>query len=93
MLLMRSGIDRFVPWSKLLACAMILALVWLQTLPWLSRQSAIHRSIERNERLGIDPSAKFYTEMPGMPDFYDRIEGARRRHSEDFWLPVASEAR
>jgi hypothetical protein len=91
--LMRSGIDRSVQWSKLLACAAIFTLVWLKALPWLSRLPAIHRSIERNEHLGIDPCAKFYTELPGMPDFYDQTDGARRRHREAFWLPVPGEAR
>jgi hypothetical protein len=70
--------------SNLVACTAIIALVWLCALPRLGRQPAIQHSIERNESLGIDPSAKFYTELPGMPDFYDRTDSARRRNAAAF---------
>ena len=46
----------------------------------------VRRYIEHNQSLGIDPCAKFYTEMPGMPDFYDQTDTARRRGREAFGL-------
>jgi len=70
--------------TPFLAWTAIIALVWLCALPLLGSRPAIQRSIERNESLGIDPSAKFYTELPGMPDFYDRTDSARRRHAAAF---------
>jgi hypothetical protein len=82
----RSENDRLRGWCGLLACVAIAALVWLVALPSLASRPAIQRYIEQNEALGIDPSAKFYTELPGMPDFYDRTDSARRRHREAFGL-------
>ncbi|HEX4147221.1 MAG TPA: hypothetical protein VHY91_27235 [Pirellulales bacterium] len=72
------------PFSRFLACGAIIALVWLGALPLLGRQPAIRHHVERNQSLGIDPSAKFYTELPGMPDFFDRTDTARRQHAATF---------
>jgi hypothetical protein len=71
-------------WANLLASAVIIALVWLCALPLLGSRPAIQHYIERNESLGIDPSAKFYTELPGMADFFDRTDTARRRNAAAF---------
>jgi len=71
-------------WAKLLAWSAVIALVWLCGLPLLGSRPAIRDYIHANESLGIDPSAKFYTELPGMPDFYDRTDSARRRHAAAF---------
>ena len=35
--------------------------------------------IAHNEQRGINPGAKFYTELPCMPAIYDRVERARQR--------------
>ena len=78
------AIDRFRPWSRLLVSMAVIATVWLVGLPHLGQQPSIRRYIDANESLGIDPSAKFYTELPGMPAFYSRIEDARRRDPRAF---------
>jgi hypothetical protein len=70
--------------ATLVAFSAIVALIWLGALPLLGSRPAIQRYIERNESLGIDPSAKFYTELPGMPDFFDRTDTARRQNSVAF---------
>ncbi len=51
--------------------------VWLAVLPWIGRQPTIREMTARNERLGIDPCAKFYTELPCMPGIYDRAQRHR----------------
>jgi hypothetical protein len=73
-------------WTKLLLASAAVAVVWLGALPLLGRRPAMHDYIERNQSLGIDPSAKFYTELPGMPDFFDRTDSARRRGRGAFGL-------
>ena len=58
-------------------CLAALAVVWLGLLPLLGRHPEIDAHIRRNERLGIDPSAKFYTELPAMPELYEHVQHRR----------------
>jgi hypothetical protein len=62
-----------------------LAATWLIVLPRLAQQPGVNAYILRNEALGIDPSAKFYTELPAMPGLVDRVDAARRQHASAFW--------
>lgn len=62
---------------RLSACLAVLAIVWLIILPFIGQHPDIDAHIRRNEQLGIDPSAKFYTELPAMPELYERVQ--RRR--------------
>jgi hypothetical protein len=55
------------------------AAVWLGVLPFVGKQTSIRAYVERNEALGIDPTAKFYTELPAMPGIFDRVQSAQRR--------------
>ncbi|MBX3413354.1 MAG: hypothetical protein KF708_11745 [Pirellulales bacterium] len=55
------------------------ALVWLVVLPTLGNVPSVRAYIEYNERAGIDPSAKFYSELPAMRQFIDRATAAQRR--------------
>ena len=57
--------------------SLITAIVWLTILPRIHAQPAVHDYIEHNERLGIDPAAKFYTELPCMPAVFNRVKRAR----------------
>jgi hypothetical protein len=56
-----------------------MAVVWLAVLPLVGRQPVVRDYILRNEELGIDPSAKFYTELPCMPAVYNRVERSMQR--------------
>jgi hypothetical protein len=38
--------------------------------------------IERNESAGIDPAAKFYSEVPAMPGILARVRHARAAGDE-----------
>ncbi len=53
-------------WVKFLAAATALLLVWTILLPWIGRHPSMREMIDRNESLGIDPSAMFYTELENM---------------------------
>ena len=60
--------------SKLAAAIAVAAVVWLAVLPALGRLPAVRQHIARNNSLQIDPSAKFYSELPAMPELLRRIE-------------------
>jgi hypothetical protein len=46
-----------------LCCIGLGACCWLVLFPWLAELPAIQSHIHRNQRLGIDPTAMFYTEV------------------------------
>jgi hypothetical protein len=60
--------------ARLAAWVAAVAVVWLAVLPFVGRQPVIDDYIRRNEQLGIDPSAKFYTEIPAAPDLVERVQ-------------------
>jgi hypothetical protein len=64
--------------GALLVCAALAAVTWLAILPQLGSLPAVRALIRRNESLGIDPSAKFYSELPAMPRLIDQVRFARR---------------
>jgi hypothetical protein len=68
------------------------AVVWLAILPLIGRQPVVSDYILRNERLGIDPAAKFYTELPCMPGVYNRVERSMQRARAAVASPAASPA-
>ena len=59
--------------------------VWLLLLPRVARWPVVQERIARDEHLGVDPSAKFYTELPAMPRVVDRLEAMERRRPGAFW--------
>jgi len=42
--------------------------------------------IDRHEADGVDPSAKFYSELPAMPMISRRVDEIRRAQPEAFGL-------
>ena len=67
------------PVGRLLAASAVIAALWLGVWPALSRRPGIRAAIERNRALGIDPSAKFYTEQEANANALIAIDSARRR--------------
>jgi hypothetical protein len=75
--------SRGVRWTKLpagpapgalLALATVaIAAIWLIVLPRIAALPAVQAHIQRNEAAGIDPSAKFYSELPAMPRLLERV--------------------
>ncbi|WP_254508772.1 hypothetical protein [Anatilimnocola floriformis] len=60
--------------SRLLLAIAGLAVVWLVILPLIGRQPVVSEHIQQQERLGIDPSAMFYTELEILPAIAHRVE-------------------
>lgn len=77
--------ERLRGFYLLMASVAVIAVLWMMVLPQISGSFSVRTYIERNERLGIDPSVKFYTDLPAMPALYDRIERANHREAGAFW--------
>jgi hypothetical protein len=75
------------PRTRLAACLAAIAACWLLALPMAARTSVVRGMVERNRRLGIDPSAKFYSELPAMPRVCQRMEAVRDEAGGAFWRP------
>jgi hypothetical protein len=75
----RSGIYRFA-----IACSVIVA-VWMFVLPVLSDLPSVRNRIERNRAAGINPTAVFYTDHPGMVEIERTIASYVDSRSGAFW--------
>jgi hypothetical protein len=75
----RSGIYRFA-----IACSVIVA-VWMFVLPVLSDLPSVRNRIERNRAAGINPTAVFYTDHPGMVEIERTIASYVDSRSGVFW--------
>jgi hypothetical protein len=75
-----------VPGARLAVCLAAIAAIWLLILPALAQVSAIRTMIDRHETDGVDPSAKFYSELPAMPMISQRVDEIRRARPEAFGL-------
>jgi hypothetical protein len=64
-----------------------LAVVWCGVLPWLGRSPAIQAHIRRNTAQGVDPSAKFYTELEARHRLLTEVDTLRQSHPRAFWVP------
>jgi hypothetical protein len=70
---------RLAPGARLALCIAGIAMAWLVLLPWAAETPPVRRMIERNESLGINPSAKFYSELPAAPEI---VRDVRRRREQ-----------
>ena len=70
---------------QLLAAFVLIATVWLVVLPQLARHPSVQEKIERNERLGIDPSATYYTEIEAMDGIIERMQSLNRHQPDLLW--------
>jgi hypothetical protein len=67
----------FAPGARLTAAVVAIAAVWLLVLPRIAALPAVRATIQRNEAAGVDPAAKFYTEVPAMPRLLEQVRRAR----------------
>lgn len=52
----------------------VMAVLWLQVLPWIAAQPDMAAHLEQLDERGIDPSAMFYTELDSMEPILRRLE-------------------
>lgn len=69
--------DRCRRWAAFAAAAAALTIIWGIVLPRLAETSVMRKMIQRNERLGIDPSAMFYSDLENM-EYRDSMLRRRR---------------
>lgn len=63
------------PGMRLGLAVVVMGILWLVVLPRVAVLPAVRARIERNEAAGIDPAAKFYTELPAMPRLLKQVRG------------------
>lgn len=66
------------PTSKPLQLAVVttcMVVAWLVVLPQIGEFPHVRAMIDHNDERGIDPTAKFYTELPMMGRVRERIRG------------------
>jgi hypothetical protein len=71
----------------LFAALSAIALVWLVFLPALSTLDSVRQRIDKNHAAGIDPTAVFYTDHPGMADIERSMEASVGASTGWFWKP------
>jgi hypothetical protein len=72
-------------WGRLALAIVLIALAWLGLLPSIGAQANVKHRIETEERLGIDPSAMFYSELKIVPAIAHRVERLNEDHAGAFW--------
>ncbi|MDX1970388.1 MAG: hypothetical protein SFV23_24675 [Planctomycetaceae bacterium] len=70
---------------RLLAATTIITTLWLGVWPAIADWPPFRAQIDHNCELGIDPSAKFYTEQPVAAAAVISISAAQRRDAEAWW--------
>jgi hypothetical protein len=73
--------------AQLAICLAAIATIWLVILPAIAQVSAVRTMIDRHESDGVDPSAKFYSELPAMPMISRRVDEIRQAEPAAFGLP------
>ncbi len=70
---------------RLLAAILIVAGLWLGVWPVVADWPPFRAQIDHNCELGIDPSAKFYTEQEATAAACISISSAQRREAAAWW--------
>ena len=83
----KGGRGRPGPRVRLALALVAIAAIWLGILPAVAQVSSVNRMIRRQEAHGVDPSAKFYSELPAMPMITQRVDQIRDENAAAFWGP------
>lgn len=75
-------------WAMLGGILSGLVILWLGIWPAITRQPAIARYIQQNREQGIDPAAKFYTELEATAAGRVHVQSAQRRDPFAWWKPA-----
>lgn len=62
-------------WGLLGLASLGVLLVWGAILPWIADQPVMRKTWERWHQQGVDPSVRFYTELPVSDPVARRLEG------------------
>jgi len=79
---MKSTISGF--FQLMFACTIITA-IWMFVLPVVSEFPSVRHRIDGNRNAGINPTAVFYTDHPGMSDIERSIASRVNSPTGSFW--------
>ena len=65
---------RRLQYIRLALATSLIAVIWLQVLPWIAVQPKMAAHLEHLDEHGVDPSAMFYTELDAMEPILHRLE-------------------
>jgi len=66
--------------GRLIACLVLVGIVWLVVLPWVAGRPAMRRHRQWLDDRGIDPGAMYYTELDAMEPILDRLNKQMREN-------------
>ena len=72
-------------WIRFGVALTIIAFTWSVILPAIASQPTVSEHIANQKRLGIDPSALFYTELEVTPGIVSHMERMNESHFDSFW--------
>jgi hypothetical protein len=88
---------RLQQFGKLFLVLLSVGFGWLVVLPAVGAQRVVAEHIDTQKKLGIDPSAMFYTELEISPTIASHVERLNEAHPASFWrisrLGTSSETR
>ena len=72
---------------KLSIAIALVALIWMLLLPSISDLQSVRSRIDGNRAAGVNPTAVFYTDHPGMADIERNIDSIVNAKLSSFWKP------
>ena len=80
-------------WIRFGVASTTIAFIWSVILPAIASQRVVSEHIANQKRLGIDPSALFYTELEVTPGIVSHMERMNESHFPLFWGREAKQGR
>jgi hypothetical protein len=74
-------------WSRLVISLFAIGFVWLIVLPRIAQYPTVRARIEKNRAAGINPTAVFYTDHPGMGNIERSMAAHVDGPTRSFWKP------
>lgn len=75
------------PWLGLVFILASVSVIWLTILPRIGQVPTVRMRIESNQAAGINPTAVFYSDHPGMRETERKIESIVYHSDGAFWAP------
>lgn len=70
---------------RLCSIAFVVFVLWTWILPRISDLDVVRNRIEKNRAAGINPTAVFYTDHPGMSSIERNIAARVEHPNKSFW--------
>lgn len=74
-------------WLRFAVAFLSVAAIWRLALPWVESYPQVSEHIATQKKLGVDPSAMFYTELEISSPIAHHVERLQEWHGNRFWNP------